>query len=258
MSLQLLKYLNRGKKGLFNNWLQEFKSDPRIAWYPSAGVDFRPLMFLHPLSTSLVSGEPDFPEIFLFTDYFPWTDSKFLDSPVIYKDLQTEVSVTDLEQLSDLHIPLDPEVVHFPDGSHATNKVIFMKIKITSRELGTIYYPVLYAFVQNESFYSSVLEPYHARISHIIHVRYGGGMGGGGSARGTWILHVLAKLHTQELIADNHDIGLGVYNSGPGDEFFLRKHPSLPKMPYQNLQAIRTTQGEQWSNYGDVIWYLVQ
>ena len=166
--------------------------------------------------------------------------------------------VTEIERLPDLDIPLDPEIVHFPDGSHATNKVVFMKIKITSRTLGTIYYPVLYAFVQNESFYSFVLEPCHARISHIIHVRYGGGIGGGGSARGTWILHVLDKLHTQELIADNHDIGLGIYRSGPGDTFFLRKHLNLPQMPNQYLQAIRTTPGKMWSNYGDVIWYLVK
>jgi hypothetical protein len=257
MSLQLLHRLNGNKKGAFHNWLKALNEEPRIAWYPSAGEDFRPLMFLHPSSTQLIKGEPQFPNIFLFTDYFPWKDSTFLDSKIIYQDEETKVTVEELEMLPDLTLPLDPEIVHFPEGSHATNKVVFLNVKISSNKLGNITYPVLYAFAENETFFSEILLPNNALISHILRIRYGGGMGGGGYARGTWLLHVLGVLKTKELIADNHDIGIGIYNEGTGDRFFLEQHPSIPRMPCDNLEPIRTTPSEKWSKYGDVIWYLV-
>ena len=257
MSLALLNYLNGKNKGIFYSWLQGQKKNPHIAWYPSAGTDFRPLMYLHGSLTQLVPAEPSFPDIFIYTDYFPWKDSTFLDSPLIFQDASTKITVEEIEQLPNLHLTFSDQIVHFPEGSQASNKVVFMKVKVESERLGTICYPVLYAFVENEAFFSEVLLPKRASISHILQIRYGGGFGGGGYARGTWILHVLQLLNTKMLIACNSDIGLGIYNSGPGDQYFLEQNPNIPRTPYQDLTSIRETVGKQWSSYGDVIWYLV-
>lgn len=257
MSLKLLTKINGNQKGKFHEWLKTQTEAVRIAWYPSAGIDFRPLMFLHPSSTRLVAGEPDFPNIFIYTDYFPWKESTFLDTTTIYQDENTTIIAEDIEKLPALQLPLHPEIVHFPEGSHATNKAVFMKVKIESKQLGTIVYPVLYVFSENEAFFTDVLMENKAQITHIIQIRYGGGMGGGGYSRGTWIQHILCLLNTKELIACNHDLGVGINNPGPGDHFFLEQNPLLPQDPIQNLQPIRTTPSETWSGYGDVIWYLV-
>jgi hypothetical protein len=47
MSRQLLEHLNGNKAGQLNNFLDNFEGEPRIAWYPSAGEDFRALLYLH-------------------------------------------------------------------------------------------------------------------------------------------------------------------------------------------------------------------
>ena len=186
MTRQFLYELNGNKNGEFKKFLDNFEGEPRIAWYPSAGEDFRSLLFLHPSYSKInpsIEIEPPAPDLFLFTDYFPWNNSRFLDSRFIYSDDRTMVIVESMEELPVLNLPLHKEIVGFPKGL-ATDRIVFLKIKIDSVKLGIIYYPVLYAFAENEAFFCDKLMPCNATISHIIHVRYGGGCGGGGYSSG--------------------------------------------------------------------------
>ena len=83
MNRELLINLNGNKTGQLKKLLDNFEGEPRIAWYPSAGEDFRPLLYLHPKFSNLNRGirqEPQTPDLFIFTDYFPWKSSKFLTS----------------------------------------------------------------------------------------------------------------------------------------------------------------------------------
>ena len=48
MNRELLLNLNGNKTGQLKKFLDVFEGEPRIAWYPSAGEDFRPLLYLHP------------------------------------------------------------------------------------------------------------------------------------------------------------------------------------------------------------------
>jgi len=92
MTRQLLTELNGNNNGAFKKFLDSFDGNPRIAWYPSAGEDFRPLLFLHPGYSKINPSdqeEPASPDLFLFTDYFPWNYSTFLDSIFIYDDHRT-------------------------------------------------------------------------------------------------------------------------------------------------------------------------
>jgi hypothetical protein len=238
MSRALLEYLNGDNNGLFRSVLDTLGPDPNIVWYPSAGTDFRPLLLLSPQYADVLglqSQEIPFPDIFLFSDYYPWESSSFLDTPLIYKDKHTEVVFTDVEMLSPRYLPLDPEILLFLDRKpKAYGQVIFLKVQIKSDLLGTLEYPVLYVFNENEAFCSKVLLPQKARISHIYYQRYGNGFGGG-LASGYWLLNVMKRLQTSNFIYQWMHGQMDI-----GDKAALMLYPNLRGVPC-NLKEIRNT-----------------
>ena len=234
-----------------------FQREPRIAWYPSSGEDFRDLLYLNPRFSghSPPKGpEPRHPDIFLHTDYFPWSTSTLLDSKIIYDDGRSSVEVREIEELPRCNVPVDREIVDFPDGSHATGRVVFLNVSVTSQQLGKFSAPVIYAFVENESFCARKILPRKAKLSHVIHVRYGGGAGGGGKASGIWLLNVLRQVQCECFVTDNH------YHRQPGDEAACALYPELSgdEDVEQLEQAIRDVSGDSWSCHGNVSWQLVR
>ena len=254
MTRQLLSNLNGKKTGQLKKFLDDFKGEPRIAWYPSAGKDFRALLYLHPNFSKrhpVTRQEPQPPDLFLFTDYFPWQYSTFLDNTTIYSDNRSTVTIEHLEELPRLNLPLHNELVHFIEGSTWTDRAVYLKIRIDSDKLGSISYPVIYAFAENETFYCNKIIPNKTTISHIIHVRYGGGCGGGGYASGVWLLNVLKKLNCELFITDGH------HHWQAGDNFALEFCSSIPRQCEVELTPIRVVQSAWWSGHGDVSWNLV-
>jgi hypothetical protein len=151
-----------------------------------------------------------------------------------------------------LNLPLHREVVDFVEGSIATDRLIFLMVKVESNTLGTRLTPVLYAFAEKETFFCKKLIPNNAIITHIIHVRYGGGLGGGGKATGIWLLNVLKQLKCELLITDND------YRWQSGDKFTLTYSPSIPPEGDAILITIRTLESKFWSNHGDVEWQVIK
>ena len=254
MGRNLLLNLNGNKTGELKKFLDNFNGEPRIAWYPSAGTDFRALLYLHPSFSKLIPAselETRSPDLFLFTDYYPWQSSTFLDSKTIYSDNKTKITIEHIEELPRLNLPLQKELVDFPEGSSATNKAVFLKLNIESNILGNFSFPVVYAFAENVAFYCEKLIPNEAKISHIMHVRYGGGCGGGGKATGVWLLNVLKKLNCEVFITDGH------YAWQTGDKFALEFYPAIPKKNDVQLVPIRVISGHKWSDHGDVSWNFV-
>lgn len=87
MSIEFLKSLNGHNRGALRDWIDRLDREPRIAWYPSAGEDFRDLMYLHPRfrqRSPAMQPEPPAPDIFLHSDYFPWESLRFLASRWLY------------------------------------------------------------------------------------------------------------------------------------------------------------------------------
>lgn len=254
MSREFLEHLNGGSRGRFKEWLDRFEGNPRISWYPSAGEDFRDVMYLHPNYTSVnpaLEIEPQAPDVFLHTDYFPNERSMFLDSKMVYSDWNTSVTVSHIEELPACKLPLDPRIIHFPDGSSATHRTLFLELSVRSRRLGNFSVPVLYCFSENAAFCAKKMIPNHAQISHVIHVRYGGGCGGGGSSSGAWLLHVLEKLKCEVFITDDH------LCMQSGDEHALEIFPEITGHGSPpRLKRIRVLPGIYWSNHGDVSWCL--
>lgn len=255
MSIKLLKFLNGEKNGLLSNYIETLKNEPRIAWYPSAGTDFRALMFLSEKYTKTdraTKKDPEQPDIFIFTDYFPWSSSTFLDDKIIYKDQKTTITIRDLEELPNLGLPLHNDIIDFPKGGKANNRVIFMNIDVKSSFLGDITYPVIYAFVENEAFCGEIALPNNSKFSHIINIRYGGGLGGGGKSTGTWIENILRKVQCN-IYVHSHE-----QQYQKGDIAAMKYYPELKEDDKkEEFEIIRTIPSESWSNYGDVNWYLV-
>jgi hypothetical protein len=254
MSKLFLNNLNRNRRGLFKRWINSFSGTPRIAWYPSGGEDFRALMYLNAEFSRLEPSkgiEPAAPDLFLYTDYFPWTFSQFLRTPILYRDERTTIEIIDMERLPNVNLPLHEELVHFPEGGDFNDQALFMLVRVQSSILGEFIRPVLYVFAENETFYAQKMRPFQARISHVIHVRYGGGMGGGGNSAGAWLLHVLKNLRCELFITDGH------HHWQNGDDFALILCPEIPREVNVELKCIRQINGRRWSEHGDVSWNLV-
>ena len=110
---------------------------------------------------------------------------------------------------------------------------------------------MIYAFAENESFCAEKLIPNNSIISHIIHVRYGNGCGGGKTS-GAWILNVLERFKSELFISD----GKLEWQSGISET--IRLYPVLSgndNIP--EFESIRKIQSKSWSNNGDVKWNLV-
>lgn len=254
MSLQLLKSLNGNKNGLLKSFLGKFtnSSEPRITWYPSAGTDFRALLYISEQYSKLNpanSTEPAAPDIFIFTDYFMSGNSNFLDSKQIYKDEFTQISVVSAELLPELNLELPEVLIDFPKPHSATNKVAFLNVRVESDVLGTYEVPVIYVFAVNEEFMSKVVLPNDGKLSHIINIRYGGGLGGGGLVRGNWVPNILNKVGCELYISDNSN------SDDRNDELVFVNYPNIANNHSKpTLKSIRTIDSKQWSNYGDVSW----
>src|SRR5271157_4235922 len=166
MSKKLLYTLNGEKTGAFCKWLDSFKGEPRIAWYPSAGEDFRDLLYLNRKYSEInppSSPEPPPPDIFLHTDYFPHSSSTFLDSRIIHSENRTTITVKSIEELPRCDLPLDPKIVDL-QGSIATGRVVFLEIDVQSNVLGSFSCPVLYVFAENAAFCAERVLPQEGRF----------------------------------------------------------------------------------------------
>jgi hypothetical protein len=267
MSKKLLSNLNGNKTGHLKKFIDEFNGEPRIAWYPSAGVDFRPLLYLHPKFSELyptTGQEPPAPDLFLFTDYNPFLN---LTNKTIHTSQKTILQIEYIEELPRLNLPIHVGKIIDCPGSILTDRSIFLKIKVISDRLGTFIYHVLYSFAENEAFFCNKLIPNKATITHIIRVNYGNSLGGG-LASGAWLLNVLKDLNCELFITD----GRLYWNKG--DEYAFNFCSSIPKNSNVLLTKIRNqrngwatlTTGEGNYHYptpgisvkdGHVNWYLV-
>lgn len=253
-NITLLRQLAGGSKGPFSQLVNNLVNEPRIAWYPSAGKDLRDLLYLHPDFAKIKPAkttEPQPPDLFIHSDYFPWSETCFLDSEVIFFDNRTIMSVVSIEELPRIDLPLDPQIVDFPKGSKLTGRVVFLWVEVQSKSLGNYHYPLLYVFAENAAFCEKVALPHSAKFTHIIHVRYGYGYGGGKSA-GSWLLKILPSLGCEVFITDGH------HYEQNGDQRVLEAFPLIAQSTKEcKLEPIRTIDSCSWSGYGNISWNLV-
>jgi len=255
MSRALLYELNGNMNGRFREYIDSLETEPRIAWYPSAGTDFRALMFLHPdINTRFpASGdEPEYPDIFIYSDYCPHNDLNFLDGPVLYQDERTTITVKYSEELPPVSLPLHREIVVFSERAMMNGRVVFLEIEVASSAMGIFTRPLVYVFGENEAFCGEKVITAGGVFSHIIQVRYGSGFGGG-MCSGAWLIKALSVLGCEVFISDGH------HNLQSGDRAAVRLYPELGgNGESPEFEVIRNVNSASWSRHGDVQWYVVK
>lgn len=281
MSLQFLKQLNGDNKGHFDTFLNTMDEsiNPKIAWYPSSGDDFRNLIFLNEKYCAehiKNINHWEQPDIFIYTDYYtPFFDRLFPDESTenfvnplsamdalfseyadiggweLYSDKRTSVRVKRFEYLPSMDARVDPQLVQFTDISKDPKKVAYMLLEVWSKTYGTFDVNLIYANVENEYFADQLIQS-GAEVSHITHVRYGAGFGFA-KASGTYLKNILSKLKTKYFISDPH------LEMNEGDSAAVRLYPTLRKHRYKEpiLEPIHKVSGYSWSRHGDVSFFSV-
>jgi len=274
MPLDLLAPERRSAEGPLSRWLRSLGRPPRIAWYPSAGGDFRDLLYLSPAyraSHPLAVEEPALPDLFLHTDHWPFDPPGWLPqygaafsergdacfpsgasppSTLVFSDTRTRISVLESEELARIDLPVPRELVSFSEPKPHHGRALFLWVEVQSERFGRWQAPLIFAFVENTGFCVDGLLTSGRPISHVIHVRYGGGFGGS-LASGAWLRSVLGRLGCEYFINDGTD------REARGDAIARRIFHTLSSPSELGpTQTLRTVASRSWSNHGDVAWQV--
>jgi hypothetical protein len=192
----ILKAVHSQDEFLLDDLQTQIGEQPNIAWYPSAGLDFRDLMEVNRTQID--------PDVFFHTDYNSnWLQ---LNCGVVFKDESTSVSIeriTELKFRSKVNYIINPEYVDFPNDAPQVPKIFLLDVKLESK-FGEINKPVIYFFMENINFLDEVLLHFKISLSHLIKVREGCGMGGNRKSI-SLAYAFLGNLNVQFLLVDNEE-----------------------------------------------------
>ena len=184
-----------------NDLWDSIPHNPSIAWYPSAGLDFRDLV-------ELSNYEPD---LFIHTDYKPdWRliNQSFdrFETGVIEDrfDLAFRKEILQVNELiftKKVKYFVDEQHVDFINHALETPKVFLLKVKVTHSNNHVIR-PVIYFVFENINFLDEVILKYKINIKYLVKVREGCGLGGNRKSI-TVAYAVAANLGLEYLICDN-------------------------------------------------------
>ncbi len=212
-----------------------------VLWYPSAGNDFRDLIFC----SGEYPGINSTPELFVHTDCMPDFD---LDTPgVVHKDPYTTVALYKEREFDRLTVP-QMEFAHWK--SQEAGRMILYRVEMISDRFGKIERPLIYVVCENEWFAAEFLIPNRIAVETVCRVRYGSGFGGAATS-GAWLLNVLKILRTRCFISDP------LLEMQDGDYTVLKKYLQLAGVPAE-LATQLEIDGKLWSNHGDVTVYEVR
>lgn len=167
----LFKAVNSEQEISLDNLQSQIGLDPKIAWYPSSGLDFRDLMEVN-RTTSI---EPD---LFFHTDY-NYREVK-LKCEVVYSDQLTKVTIEDITELQfivGIDYNIQADFVTFPENASRRLRIYLLNVRIES-SLELISKPVIFFYMDNINFLDEVLLKHRIHISHLIKVREGCTYGG--------------------------------------------------------------------------------
>lgn len=259
MSRPLMQTLNGNRTGLLKRWLDQNPDEPRIAWYPSAGQDFRDLLFLNPNYVALhpaKSADPAPPNLFLHTDAMARREGCFLNNPVLFEDGdRTCMRVVEIEELPRCELPLLYHPLTMNEPGDMTHRVFFLRVAVRCHRLGEFDAHVLYACAENMIFCAEFMLPAGARVSHLIQVRYGH-WEGGARIGPAWLRPQIAKLGVEVFISDGTE---------ELDQRELRRvppylFPTLELTAYPRIERthMRSIPQRTWDGYQAIDWWKIE
>ena len=239
---------------IFEKFLEIYKNDLNICWYPSAGDDLDNLV-----SFTKSKESHDKLNLYVCSDYgiLDYSSPCDLSNILLNEPPGDEINLSlgnlivhSFVELKRINIPLhyteDFQVV-YSDYSKNHGRVFFIKCthKDYKEEIN-----IMYIVAENESLCAEYFLKNKMSINTIVRVRYGGGMGGGGASRGSWIKNVLKKLNVKEFISNEDN------DFQSGDNNAMHLYPELTEQDSDKvtLVAKRVVQGENWGDYGSVVW----
>jgi len=166
----LLKAVSEQDENIIDELQSQIGHTPNIAWYPSAGLDFRDLIEVNRTKID--------PDIFFHTDYS--RNSVKLQCGLVFNDDRTKVfidRITELKFRKKINYVVNHDYVDFPQDANPSPRVYLLDLIVESG-FGVIRKPVLYFFMENINFLDEILLKNKIGLSHFIKVREGCGMGG--------------------------------------------------------------------------------
>ncbi|HQK89000.1 MAG TPA: hypothetical protein PLU25_15375 [Acidobacteriota bacterium] len=228
--------------------------DPKLLWYPSSDQDYRDLLHLHPDRFPRQSAVEDpvvetFPDVYIHTDYLPWRPENFWSGAYLFDGRRTRIRAVRITPLQapDLGLEVCPALVDFPTGGPDTGKIVLMDAEVESDVLGRFERTVVYFASENISFFLAAVLRRGLTISHLVNIRDGSGLGGGGKVNFKFLWFFLGRMGTEYLISDNlgrstvHlDLALGTY---PELRRYFAQPDNRPVLLQGRLEL-------PWSRYG--------
>ena len=241
------------------------KQFEHICWYPSAGNDFRALLFLSDWYYSkhnvpLDEGQ-ELPDLFILTDLrglhdvFEPQEFEIDDglghvsyrrcvpgASIIhasYKGRYSDITLKKIEVLESHNFPFNPNMTSFQCGQ-TYNSAYFLEVEVETKKYETINKysaNVMYISVQNEFFLSEFLMPNHIKVEYQVLVRYGRDEAIPRSEElPPKIIRQFRKLGIKYLISNEEYVSDAFPDGSIGNPIY-------------------TINGGQWSGYGAVNWY---
>jgi hypothetical protein len=188
----------KGVDTLSDNELKKIeKQTKKIAWYPSAGSDYRDLLELsNPIYTET-------PDLFIHTDYFfkNFNPGRVRNEFNINVDaIINDVFELELTKLIRYSVNKNYVVSHNEDTPKSA-KVFLLNVTV-SYAGNTISKPVLYFVFENINFLEEILLKHKIKISHFVKVCEGIGFGGNNKSISI-VYAFFAKLEVKYLFVDN-------------------------------------------------------
>lgn len=190
-----------------------------LCWYPSAGFDFRPLLYLSPAWAERHGWEEDrFPDCFIMTNACgDDIDDAFLgkEEPVLYRDARTRITASDVKEMPTLRLSHNPELAYDafkmldPLRPHDLYKhygrILSMKVHVHSEQLGDWDTALVYCIAENTAFAMEYLLKRGPRIEYVWRAHYGYMLcrdSAGNRSTGHFLLRILRNLGARYFITD--------------------------------------------------------
>jgi hypothetical protein len=234
-------------RNALHRWLDNHPGTPRLAWYPSAGEDCRDLLYLsdyYRRSKPARHSEPPAPDIFLHTDYLAgsyFDPFQAFKRPALHEIFGDNLFVKSQETLPSLELEFHPDLVSC-DPSPMLGTVTFASLRVESRIMGVWEMGFIYAAVENCAMADFMLK-HQARVSHIVQMCFGHGLGGGRIPPG-FLTRLVTPFQTEVFVTDNH---FAVDSDQPVPHFrSINQHPPVD---LQTWKVARARESIPWEGY---------
>lgn len=230
---QLFEGKTESAKVRFKSLLEKIGQAPNIAWYPSAGMDFRDLIEVH--KTDII------PDIHFHTDY---SLRNKLEIGEIFNDNTTKVSIKNIEELKfkkHINYNVDPGFVAFAPSA-PDKPLLFLLDMVVECATETIERPVLYIYMENIHFLDNIALKEKLPISHLIKVREGCGFGGNRQSI-TIAYDFIRYLNIKYLLIDKR------INKSSGLVWYLSRKHRIQYTEYSEIDLVEINNIQDWSGF---------